>query len=389
MSKKETAFRDLTAGAESARLANVREPHAQLPVPTPEERARLFLRAVHGELDFTSSQHAEAQSIILNAMAADIAAKSKSGMSDEPSVKPTGRIIGALPTGVMRAPEFEDQPMYPDKTEALRPVRPAYDAVQEPRRAAVRREHRVQMSLADQAPLEVTPPTPALRASTSTAVRRLVPRASLGVSLPPFPAPTHKPANRGLFIWGAALSIFAGLCVLGGLALYQTITRSVSATAQSTRDAMPLAVAPAVQSNGGVMPLPVAPAARSNDESNAIDIGRPADAPASIQSFLPAPKDIERSRAGLIERVRTVKFAAGDIEAARAALSRLVEGGNAWAAVDLGSTYDPIILDALGVRNFPADVAKARTWYQMAQQMGSPEAVGLLESLERSERRSP
>ena len=93
--------------------------------------------------------------------------------------------------------------------------------------------------------------------------------------------------------------------------------------------------------------------------------------------------------AGLIERVRTVKFAAGDIEAARAALNRLVEGGNEWAAVDLGSTYDPIILDALGVRNFPADVAKARTWYQMAQQMGSPEAVELLESLERSERRSP
>ena len=80
----------------------------------------------------------------------------------------------------------------------------------------------------------------------------------------------------------------------------------------------------------------------------------------------------ERSRAGLIERVRTVKFAASDIEAARAALSRLVEGGNAWAAVDLGSTYDPIILDALGVRNFPADVAKARVWYQRAQQMGRP-----------------
>jgi TPR repeat protein len=80
-----------------------------------------------------------------------------------------------------------------------------------------------------------------------------------------------------------------------------------------------------------------------------------------------------------------VKFAAVDIEAARAALSRLVEGGNAWAAVDLGSTYDPNILNALGVRSFPAE---ARTWYQMAQQMWSPDAVGLLESLERSERRS-
>jgi hypothetical protein len=136
------------------------------------------------------------------------------------------------------------------------------------------------------------------------------------------------------------------------------------------------------------MPLPVPPAARSNDKSNAIDIGRPStDLPACIQLFLPGAKDIE-SRTGLLERVRTVKFAAVDIEGARAALSRLVEGGNAWAAVDLGSTYDPNMLDALDIRSFPADATKARTWYQVAQQMGSPEAVVLLESLERSERRS-
>jgi hypothetical protein len=134
------------------------------------------------------------------------------------------------------------------------------------------------------------------------------------------------------------------------------------------------------------MPLAVSPEARSNDGSNAIDVGRPStDVPASIQSFLPATKDIE-SRTGLLERVRTVKFATVDIEAARAALSRLVEGGNAWAAADLGSTYDPTILNALGVRSFPPDATKARTWYQMAQQMGSPQAIGLLESLERSER---
>jgi hypothetical protein len=264
--------------------------------------------------------------------------------------------------------------MYFGKTDALRPI------VHEPRRAAVRRE-RVQMSFAGE-------PSPALRASTSTIVGRSVPRASLGVSSPPFPVPTHKPANRRLIIWSAAL--FSGLCVLGALTFYLTASESLSVTAGSTRGVMPLADAPAARSNGAIMPLAVPPSARSNDESNAIDIGRPAtDALAGIQSFLPTEKDIEGSRAGLIERVRTVKFAAGDIEAARAALSRLVEGGNAWAAVDLGSTYDPIILDALGVRNFPADVAKARTWYQMAQQMGSPEAVGLLESLERSERRSP
>jgi hypothetical protein len=234
------------------------------------------------------------------------------------------------------------------------------------------------MSLADEAAL----------AHRGTAVRRLVPRASLGVLLPPLPAPPHKPADRALFTWSAALFILVGLCVLGALTLYQTASRSVAVTTESAREVMPLGAPPAARSNGAVMPLPVPPAARSNDKSNAIDIGRPlTDLPASIQSFLPAAKDIE-SRTGLLERVRTVKFAAVDIEAARAALSRLVEGGNAWAAVDLGSTYDPNILNALGVRSFPADATKARTWYQMAQQMGSPEAVGLLESLERSEGRS-
>jgi hypothetical protein len=176
-----------------------------------------------------------------------------------------------------------------------------------------------------------------------------VPRASLDGSLPPFPAPMHKPANRGLLIWSVALFALAGLCVLSAPTLYQTASRSVSVTAESARDVMPLAIAPATRSKGAVMPLPVLPAARandsvtplavppearSNDGSNAIDVGRPStDVPASIQSFLPATKDIE-TRTGLLERGRTVKFATVDIEAARAALSRLVEGGNAWAAVE-------------------------------------------------------
>jgi hypothetical protein len=151
----------------------------------------------------------------------------------------------------------EDQPMYFDKADALRPI------VHEPRRAAARRERRVQMSFAGEA-------SPTLRASTSTSVRRSVPRASLGVSLPPFPIPTHKPANRGLIIWSAAL--FSGLCVLGALAFYLTASGSVSVTAGSTRGVMPLADAPAARSNGAIMPLAVPPSARSNDESNAIDL---------------------------------------------------------------------------------------------------------------------
>jgi hypothetical protein len=323
-------------------------------------------------------------------MAADIAAKSNSGMPDEPAIKPTGPVVidsryGPVPNVAMSAPRLEeDQPMYRDIGEAQ--ISSAFEDRPGPLRAAARREHPVQMS---RTPQEVTRSPPTLRASASMAARRPVPPARLGDSLAPFPAPTHKPAKRRLFIWGAALSMFAGLCVFGGLAFYQMAPQSVSVTEQSTRGGMPVTGAPDSTIYGA-------------------NSRRPA---ADALGIMPAAKDTQRSRADLIERVRTLT-AAGNIDAVRAALSRLVEGGNASAAVDLGLTYDPNILDALGVRDlpkdgpvvyagrnqmmdssrittsFPADVAKARVWYQRAQQMGAPEAVGLLENLERSERGS-
>jgi hypothetical protein len=70
-------------------------------------------------------------------------------------------------------------------------------------------------------------------------------------------------------------------------------------------------------------------------------------------------------------------IAGGHTEAVRTNLSEAVKNGNALAAVVLGLTYDPNVLDELGVHNFPADVAKAKGWYQKAQQMGAPEAVVL------------
>jgi hypothetical protein len=66
MVEKKPTFQSLTEGAESARPSDIREPFGQLPVPSMEERARLFLRAIHGERDFTSSENAEARSTILN-----------------------------------------------------------------------------------------------------------------------------------------------------------------------------------------------------------------------------------------------------------------------------------------------------------------------------------
>ena len=106
MSEKQPAFRHLTQDVESARLADSGEPLG-LPVPTLEERARLFLRAVHGE-DFASSKLAEAQSVILSAMAADIEAKSNSEMPKGGSVNPSGP-PGDRPLPPVVTSEFSEQ----------------------------------------------------------------------------------------------------------------------------------------------------------------------------------------------------------------------------------------------------------------------------------------
>lgn len=53
------------------RQANVRDD--VLPVPTLDERVTLYLRAVHGNRDFTEEERSNARNLLLNSMAAEIA----------------------------------------------------------------------------------------------------------------------------------------------------------------------------------------------------------------------------------------------------------------------------------------------------------------------------
>jgi hypothetical protein len=59
------------------RSTDAHESHDLLLIPTPDERASFYLRAVHGDGDFSSEEHANARDLILDAMAADIAARSE------------------------------------------------------------------------------------------------------------------------------------------------------------------------------------------------------------------------------------------------------------------------------------------------------------------------
>jgi TPR repeat protein len=74
-------------------------------------------------------------------------------------------------------------------------------------------------------------------------------------------------------------------------------------------------------------------------------------------------------------------IASGDLASARLLLQRAAESGDVGAALALAGTYDPNVLEKLGLQGLVADVAMARMWYQRAREFGSAEAPGRLEQL--------
>jgi hypothetical protein len=92
----------------------------------------------------------------------------------------------------------------------------------------------------------------------------------------------------------------------------------------------------------------------------------------------PTPPDGKEINAVL--RARNL-LSVGDTGAARAALGYAGASDDAQAALSLGGTYDPIVLDRLRIVTFDCDVARARVWYQKAVTLGSDEAAARLDRL--------
>jgi len=74
-------------------------------------------------------------------------------------------------------------------------------------------------------------------------------------------------------------------------------------------------------------------------------------------------------------------IASGDLAAARLVLRRAADAGDARAAMTLAETYDPAILEKLGVHGVVPDLAMARGWYEKAKRFGATEATQRLELL--------
>jgi TPR repeat protein len=84
--------------------------------------------------------------------------------------------------------------------------------------------------------------------------------------------------------------------------------------------------------------------------------------------------------ASLLRRADAL-IASGDVAAARLALRRAADAGDPRAAMTLGGTYDPAVLEKLSVHGIVPDVAMARSWYERARKFGSAEASQRLEML--------
>jgi hypothetical protein len=74
-------------------------------------------------------------------------------------------------------------------------------------------------------------------------------------------------------------------------------------------------------------------------------------------------------------------FKTGDLAGARLLLQRAAEAHDPVGALALATTYDPNVLDELGVRGVAGDPTTARLWYEKAKEYGSREAPRRLELL--------
>jgi TPR repeat protein len=75
-------------------------------------------------------------------------------------------------------------------------------------------------------------------------------------------------------------------------------------------------------------------------------------------------------------------IANGDLAAARLLLRRGAEAGSAEAALALGATFDPVVMQRLGAIGTTPDITQARQWYQRAAELGSSAASQRLAGLD-------
>jgi hypothetical protein len=325
----------LAGEADDSAATDVHEPSDQMPLPTLEERANFYLRAVHGDRKFTNEERSRARNLMMKAMAADIAARSLTRSPDRASLSvQSPDWLTALPN-----PFLEIAPLAPgDEPGSIHPSAGG----------ATPGEHRASDQDAE-APREAHVALARPRRLRAIPDRRLPTLFSPG-----------QINRRTAAVWGAVAVAAAVVLWLGG-----ALTTAWFAPNTASRDSRV-----AVQS-----PLP----GTSDRMPPGSDQRAMAEAQREIISALNDAQLRPDEIATLLKRGQEL-IANGKFRLARLVLEQAAEAGSAPAALALGRTYDPVMREGLRPDAAP-DIAMARAWYEKAKDLGSPEAARRLGQL--------
>src|SRR6266404_3064972 len=191
-------------------------------------------------------------------------------------------------------------------------------------------------------------------------------KASIAASLPA-PYAAAKPDSAQLTAGDTQLKNPKDAARLSAPASQTPGVRSVTTVAVApTREEITTAYQSALQSRA---PAATAPAAAAPV--------------AAAPVVAPPPRKLDPDElATLMKRAKDL-IAIGDIASARLLLERAADAQEASAALLLAQTYDPAVLGAQDTRSITPDPAAARTWYQKAAQLGSPDATQRLAQMQK------
>jgi hypothetical protein len=122
--------------------------------------------------------------------------------------------------------------------------------------------------------------------------------------------------------------------------------------------------------------------ALESNTARAAPVAAPPPPPPSLPSKGALRLD-DREISALIRRGESF-LANGDLASGRLFLRRAAEAGNANAALELATTFDPLTIERFGAVAGEPDAAQARKWYQKAIDLGSDAAARQLARLTQS-----
>src|SRR5262245_1838558 len=386
----------------------------QLRLPTLEERVQLYLSAVHGNRDFTNEEYSRARSRMLDAMAANVVAKSGEHLGSQ-----------TIPGRANRQPAVI--PMPPAAASAVAPRmaaqerNPLADLVQEKTRVAQARARnlttrRISISIFAAAAaasvallLFVVPPIVWRPGDQNSSGSRLAlaPVAAVAPSVAAADAEASF-VTRDLNTALPQARIAAVASLDDELARVRDApSRAAPPLLASSIPSVVIAFAP-VATVAPVAPAASLLAAGAPVTPSVVGVARAAPvvpvaraplAPVVPVSVSVRPNAVTEAPPLLsweVVRRGLRLLAQGQITDARRLLLHWEAQGaerDAAVALALGTSYDPIELEQLQsaiaspniVPDLFADIAMARTWYQKAKNLGSIEAEWRLERLSRRE----